>query len=372
MSRIESNSGQNTGQRMDDDLAGTGRNMPVLAVTGGAGFLGINLLRYWLARGGQARSLDRQPLDYEDVRGRVAHVQGDIRNPADVRRAIEGAEIVVHAAAALPLYKPAEIFSIDVDGTRTVLAEAQQAGIRRVVHVSSTAVYGVPDHHPLTEEDPMAGVGPYGEAKVQAEHVCAEFRERGLCVPVLRPKSFIGPERLGVFAMLYEWAREGRNFPVLGRGDNKYQYLDVEDLCRAIELTAVLPAEKVNDVFNIGAREFGSPRSDFQAVLDHAGHGGRIVSIPEKPAILALRVLELLRLSPLYKWIYETVGKESFVSIDKAKDVLGYQPQYSNKDALLRNYQWYLENVDTFRASGGLTHRTPWAQGALRLCKHFF
>jgi len=343
-------------------------------ITGGAGFLGINLARYLLARGREVTSLDLLPFDYEDVKDRVRAVTGDIRRAEDVRRALDGVGLVVHAAAALPLYKPADIYSTDVDGTRTVLAEAERAGIRRVVHVSSTAVYGIPDHHPLLETDPMRGVGPYGEAKVAAERVCEEFRARGLVVPIVRPKSFIGPERLGVFAMLYEWARDGHNFPILGRGDNLYQYLDVEDLCEAIERCATLPDEVVNDTFNIGAEKFGTPRSDFQAVLDRAGHGKRVVSIPEKPAILALRLLEALRLSPLYKWIYETAGKESFVSIEKAKTRLGFTPNYSNVDALLRNYEWYLANAERLTRSGGggVTHRVPWAQGALKLAKWFF
>ncbi len=343
------------------------------AVTGGAGFLGINLLRQLLARDRTVASLDILPLTYPDVQGRVRHTQGDIRSPDDLRRAFANAEVVVHAAAALPLCKPEEILSIDVDGTRAVLETARETGVRRVIHISSTAVYGVPDHHPLFEDDPMVGVGPYGEAKVQAERVCREFRERyGMCIPILRPKSFVGPERLGVFAMLYEWARDGRNFPVLGTGDNRYQYLDVEDLCKAIRLCATLPEEKVNDVFNIGAREFGTPRTDFQAVLDCAGHGRRIVSIPEKPAILALRLLELCRLSPLYKWIYETVGKESFVSIAKAEERLGFQPRYSNREALIRNFEWYLAQGDRWTGEPGLTHRAPWRQGALSLLKRFF
>ncbi len=144
-----------------------------------------------------------------------------------------------------------------------------------------------------------------------------------------------------MFALLYEWARDGKHFPVLGRGDNPYQLLDVEDLCQAIWLCATLPCEVVNDTFNIGAREFGTPRTDFQAVLDYAGHGRRVIPIPEKPAILVLRVLERLGLSPLYQWIYETVGKESFVSTAKAEERLGFRPRYSNREALLRNYQWY-------------------------------
>lgn len=341
-------------------------------ITGGAGFLGINLARYLLAKGQKVTSLDLLPFDYEDVKDQVIQVTGDIRNADDVRRAMEGVDIVVHGAAALPLYKPADIYSTDIDGTQTVLHVAHECKVERAIHISSTAVYGIPDHHPLLETDQMYGVGPYGESKVKAEEIAESFRAKGLCVSIIRPKSFIGPERLGVFAMLYDWAKDGHNFPILGKGDNLYQYLDVEDLCEAIWLCATLPTEITNDVFNIGAREYGTPRTDFQAVLDEAGFGKRVISLPEKPVIWTLRILEKMNLSPLYKWIYETAGKESFVSIDKAVDKLGYNPKYSNQDALLRNYHWYLANMDRFKAADGVTHRVPWSQGILKLAKWFF
>lgn len=341
-------------------------------ITGGAGFLGINLIRYLLAKGQRVISLDIAPFDFEDVRRQIRVVTGDIRHYDTVYSAMEGADQVVHSAAALPLYKPQDIYSTDVDGTRNVLQAALERKVERVIHISSTAVYGIPDHHPLVETDELRGVGPYGEAKVLAEKVCEEYRARGLCVPILRPKSFIGPERLGVFALLYEWARDGKNFPVLGSGNNRYQYLDVADLCDAIWLCATLPADRVNDTFNIGAKVFGTTRSDFQAVLDYAGHGKRIVSIPQGPAILILRLLERLGLSPLYEWIYETVGKESYVSIEKAERVLGFVPKYSNQEALIRNFEWYLENVERLQGASGVTHRAPWRQGLLRLAKMLF
>lgn len=341
-------------------------------VTGGAGFLGINLVRHLLVRGHAVTSLDVAPFDYADCRDRVRIVTGDIRDPAAVAEATQGADVVVHCAAALPLYKPEDIFSTDVEGTRNVLEAAREGGIERAVHISSTAVYGIPDHHPIYEDDPLQGVGPYGEAKVQAEDVARGYRGRGMCVPILRPKSFIGPERLGVFALLYDWAKDGHNFPILGRGDNRYQLLDVEDLCDAIYLAATLDAERANDTFNIGAKEFGTFREDLQAVLDRAGHGKRIVSIPAGPAIAALKILEGLRLSPLYKWVYETAATESFVSIEKAERVLGFEPKYSNREALIRNYEWYLEHEAEFRGASGVSHRVPWKQGILRMAKGLF
>jgi nucleoside-diphosphate-sugar epimerase len=340
-------------------------------VTGGAGFLGINLVRYLLARGHAVRSLDIAPFDYPE-RDAVEVVEGDIRDAATVDRAMAGIEIVVHSAAALPLYDEATILSTEVDGTRTLLASALECGARRFVHVSSTAVYGIPDRCPVAEDHLLQGVGPYGRAKIEAEGACLEYRARGLCVPILRPKSFVGPERLGVFELLYDWAYEGRNFPVLGSGANRYQLLDVEDLCQAIHLTATLDRGLVDDTFNVGARVFGTMREDFQAVLDHAGHGRRIVALPAAPAIWALKLLERLGLSPLYQWVYETAGKDSVVATARIEARLGFQPRYGNRDALIRNYDWYVANRARFAHTTGITHRVPWRQGLLRLARHAF
>lgn len=347
-------------------------NEPSVLITGGAGFLGVNLTRYLSARGWRVTSLDRMPFDDPALAGSIRDFRGDIRDREAVRRAAEGCSVIVHAAAALPLYPPDEIWTTDVDGTRIVFEVAEELGIRRVVHISSTAVYGIPDHHPLLESDRLQGVGPYGRAKVAAEQVVEEFRRRGLCAPILRPKTFVGPERLGVFAMLYEWAYEGRNFPILGRGDNPYQLLDVEDLCEAIHRCLVLPEDRVNDTFNIGAAVFGTLKEDFQAVLDRAGHGKRIVCLPEKPAVLALKVLAALGLSPLYPWVYATVARESHVAIEKARQKLDFVPRFSNRDALIRNYDWYVAHRTEILARKGVSHRSVWREGALALAKRFF
>ena len=340
-------------------------------ITGGAGFLGINLARHLLSRAYAVASLDVEEFDYPE-RDRVETIKGDIRDRAVVERAMEGADFVVHTAAALPLYSAEDIYTTDVEGTRNVLDTALRHGVKRVVHVSSTAVYGIPDHHPLYETDRLEGVGPYGQAKIQAEMICLEYRARGLVVPVIRPKSFVGPERLGVFALLYDWAYTGHNFPMIGSGDNRYQLLDVEDLCDAIVLCLTLPEERVNDTFNVGAGEFSTMKEDYQIVLDYAGHGKKVVSFPAAPAIWGLRLLDRLGLSPLYRWVYETASRDSFVSTEKVQRALGFAPKYSNKEALLRNFRWYIENRERFEKSSGVSHRVPWKQGAIGLLKRFF
>lgn len=341
-------------------------------ITGGAGFLGINLVRYLQSKGHEVTSLDIVKFDYPDMNSKIKIITGDIRDKEKVNKAVENQDIIIHTAAALPLYKPEDIFSTDIDGTKNLLEAAYKKNVRRFIHISSTAVYGIPDHHPLLENDKLDGVGPYGKAKILAEEECLKYRDKGMCVPIIRPKSFIGPERLGVFDLLYDWAYDGKGFPMIGSGNNKYQLLDVEDLCDAIYLCATLDEKIVSDTFNIGAKEYTTMKEDYQAVLDAAGFGKKIIGLPEKPIIFTLKLLEALKLSPLYKWVYETASKDSFVSIEKAEKILGYKPKYSNKDALVRNYKWYVEHRQEFINKDGVSHRVPWKQGILRFAKIFF
>ncbi|OHD14698.1 MAG: epimerase [Spirochaetes bacterium GWD1_27_9] len=341
-------------------------------ITGGAGFLGINLVRHLFSKGYKdIVSLDFAEFDYPE-KDKIKIIKGDIRDKDIVKKAMEGVNVVIHTAAALPLYKKEDIFSTDIDGTRNLLEEAERQKVERFVHISSTAVYGIPDHHPLIEDDKLDGVGPYGKAKIAAEEVCLEFRKKGMCVPIIRPKSFIGPERLGVFALFYDWAKDARGFPMIGNGKNRYQLLDVEDLCEAAYLCITKDKKVANDTFNIGAKEFTTMKEDYQAVLDYAGFGKKISTYPAWPMIWTLRVLEFFHLSPLYKWVYETASKDSFVSIEKAEKTIGYKPKHSNKDALIRNYKWYLEHLKDFENRSGVSHRVPWKQGILRFFKIFF
>jgi len=106
--------------------------------------------------------------------------------------------------------------------------------------------------------------------------------------------------------------------------------------------------------------------------MDYARFGKKVRGFPSAPVIWALRILDRLGLSPLYRWVYETAATDSFVSIDKAQRILGYRPQYSNQDALIRNFQWYLQHRDEFANASGVSHRVPWKQGALGLAKKFF
>lgn len=343
-----------------------------ILVTGGCGMLGGNLVRRLQRDGHLVRSVDlREPA--EPVAG-VEYVVCDVRDAARMADAMSGVDAVVHTAAALPSYPTDQIRSVIVGGTEAVLTAAQDAGVARVVHISSTAVYGLPKLVPTPEEHPREPVDTYSRAKAEAEEVCERFRRGGMCVAMLRPKTFLGPGRLGLFAMLFEWAEDGRNFPVLGRGDVRIQMLAIDDLVDGVVTTLAAPVSVANDTYNLAAAQFGTLREDFQVVLDAAGHGKRVVSIPARPAVAVLRLLQWSRLSPVYGRLLHKLLADSYVSIDKAQQRLGFQPQCANRDAILRTYHWWREHRQELAGSGGdgRTSREPWRQGALGYAKALF
>jgi nucleoside-diphosphate-sugar epimerase len=337
------------------------------AISGGAGFLGLHLARRLLADGHAVRTLDLAPLDDPQLERAVEEVRGDVRDAARASELAADADVLIHAAAALPIRgSRAEIRDVNVAGTAAVLGAAVEARVRRVLFISSTAVYGVPRTHPIAEDAALHGVGHYGQSKIEAELVCREFARRGLEAVVLRPKTFIGPERLGVFEILFDWVREGRRIYVLGNGRNRYQLLAVEDLVDAIVLAA--EADVARETLNLGATEFGTVRSDLEALIAHAGSSSRVTPVPARPAEALLRALELARLSPLAEWHYRTAHRDSYVDVGRAQRLLGWQPRFSNAEALIRTYDWYLANRGRV-AAAGTTHRVPWDQRALGLLK---
>ena len=341
-------------------------------ITGGAGFLGLHTARTFHQKGWDIVLNDIAPYETQEYPTGTAFITQDVRDRAGMERLLHEhkPDVIVHGAAALPLWKPQDIYSTNVDGTKVVLDAAIAAGCPRVIFISSTSVYGIPDHHPLFETDKVHGVGHYGKSKIMAENICFEYQSK-LCVPVIRPKSFIGPYRLGIFAILYDWVESGKRIPMIGNGKNRYQLLEVEDLTDAIFLTATLEVKKVNDVFNTGAVEYKTVREDIKAMCDFAGGGARPWGTPAGPVKFALSVFEATGLSPMYKWIYGTADQDSFVSTDKAQQVLGWKPKFSNAQALIRSYQWYLDNKHTIAQGTGVTHRIAWNQGILKLVKKF-
>src|SRR5260221_5869472 len=173
-------------------------------VTGGSGYFGSIVSDLALARGDSVRIFDLNPPGPELAR--AEYVMGDVRDPAALRAVCDGIDVVLHNVAQVPLAKDRELFdSVNVAGTANVLVAARDARVSKVVHTSSSAVFGIPEHNPVTEDSPCHPLEAYGRAKLRAELLCHDAVASGLDVTIVRPRTVLGHGRLGVIALLFEF-----------------------------------------------------------------------------------------------------------------------------------------------------------------------
>jgi nucleoside-diphosphate-sugar epimerase len=340
----------------------------VTLVTGGAGYFGSLLVQRLVDRGHRVRVLDLNRPD-PAIPG-VDVVQGDVRDAAAVRRACEGVDVIHHNVALVPLARDKTGFiTVNEGGTRTLLEAAAAAGVRKIVHMSSSAIYGAPRSNPVTETTPPVPGEEYGAAKLAAEAVCREFRSRGLDITIVRPRTIMGHGRLGIMQILFEWIRQGAAVPVLGGGRNTYQFVHADDLAAACLAAAERPG---STEYNVGAAKFGTMLETLQGLAKHAATGSRIVSVPMGPAELLTRAAGQLGISPLGPYHALMYGRSMWFDIGKAQSELGYQPKFANVEMFCHSYDWYVEHrQETLSKSGGSLHSMPVKQRVLKLLPYF-
>lgn len=342
-----------------------------ILITGGCGFLGVHLARQLLKNNYNVTLFDLAALDAKDLIGKVKYIKGDIRNKNVIGSAIKNQDYIIHAAAALPILREKEIiFGININGTENVLSSSLQNKIKRLIFISSTAVYGIPRHLPEAETNPLDPIGYYGESKVIGEKLCLEYFKKGLSVNILRPKSFLGPERLGVFELWFEAIFTGKGVFILGNGNNKYQLLAVSDVVDAI--IKALESETDGEIFNIGAKEFETWNKDLGSIIEYAKSKSRIIKLPTLPSQIILGIMETFNLSPIAAWHYKTMPVDSYIDIRKAEKLLKWTPKKSNKKLLIESYEWYDINRDRIIDKIGTSHRVGWNFKLLNLIKNIF
>src|SRR5262249_46053873 len=253
-------------------------------VTGSSGVLGHCVITRLHERGRALRFFDVLPPPAALAAFGEA-VQADMRDPAALRAAAHGVDTIYHLAAGQRM-KPQfagmaeqEIRSMNVAGVANVLAAARAEGVRKVVFISSSGVYGIPLTVPVREDHPQRPLGDYGHSKIEAETLCQEHLAQGGDVTVLRPMSLFGPRMSGVFILLFDWVRRGKNVYLLGDGRNRVQMASAWDVADACLRAAERP-EARGAVLNIGAEGVPTVRQQVEALIGHARSRSRIVTIP--------------------------------------------------------------------------------------------
>jgi nucleoside-diphosphate-sugar epimerase len=334
-------------------------------VTGGSGYFGSVLVGTSLAQGDDVRVFDLNPPD-SDLEP-VEYVHGDIRDRDAVHAACEGVDVVLHNVAQVPLARDRALFeSVNVVGTANLLIAARVARVAKVVHTSSSAVFGIPERNPVTELTPCRPLEAYGRAKLEAELLCREAASSGVDITIIRPRTILGHGRLGIMAVLFEFVADGAPVFVLGDGGNRYQFVHAADLADACLRAA---AREGPAVYNVGATEFGTMRETLQALVDHAGTGSRVRSLPIAPARVAMHAAGALGVAPFAPYHWLLYGESLWFDVSKARAELGWEPTRSNAAMTIESYEWYLAHRAELRARAGSQHQSPARLGLLRLLK---
>ena len=333
-------------------------------VTGGSGYFGSILVDRCVARGDTVRILDLNPPAHAPAG--VDVVVADIRDLGAVRGATDGVDVVFHNVAQVPLARDRELFeSVNVGGTANVLLAARDAGAAKIVHTSSSAIFGIPEHNPVTEDTPPRPLEAYGRAKVRAEALCRDAIADGLDVSIVRPRTILGHGRLGIMAILFEFVAEGVDVYVLGAGDNRYQFVHADDLADGCLRAA---AQSGPAVYNLGASRFATMRETLQALVDHAGTGSRVRSLPAGPARAAMRALSGAGQVPLAPYHWLLYGESLWFDTSRAERELGWSATRSNAEMVIESYEWFLAHRDQLDGAGSY-HSRPVPLGLLRALK---
>jgi nucleoside-diphosphate-sugar epimerase len=326
-------------------------------VTGSAGLLGHCLVQRLRERGDAVRQID--------VVGGPDTVAIDLCQRDATTDAVAGADVIYHLAAAQRM-KPQfaglgedEIFHMNVEGLRNVLLAAERHAVRKVVWISSSGVYGIPQTIPCRESHPAEPLGAYGRSKLVGEQLCRDAVARGLDVTMLRPMSLFGPGMTGIFPLLFEWVRTNRPVYVLGRGANRVQMVSAWDVADACLLAAATPASR-GAVLNVGSAPERVPTvtAQVRALIAHAGSTSPVVHIPAALLRTAAKTLNLVGLSPIVPEHYLLADSTFLLDIEPARTLLGWEPVYDNVALMNAAYDAYVAETAT---------APPRSRGVLRL-----
>lgn len=324
-------------------------------ITGGEGFLGSYLVNYLSKFSGtQITVLDKllHPKD-KNPNKNVIYEKGDIALRDDVEKVFKknGPFVTIyHLASAMPdkSVSDKETWNISVQGTANVATSAVKYRAKSLIFTSSNVTYGVPHDLPVSEDTPTHPIEAYGNSKVQAEKELEKFKHN-LNIQIFRCPVITGVGRLGLQAILFEFISENRNVYLLGSGDNTYQFVDANDVAAALELSSHKLGFDIYVIGGDGAMPLGQM---YKKVIEYAKSRSKIISLPKKPALIALSLLDKLNISPLGVYQYSMLGRSMYADTTKIKKLLGWKPKKTNLQSFIENYRWYIAKKKTFAEVG--------------------
>ncbi len=326
------------------------------------------LKRRLLADGFTCVNFDLLP-DADRLPG-LQSIEGDLRDTALLEKVFQENrfDAVIHCAAMLAHGKidPDTLWTSNVDGTVNLAKACRDAKVGKLVFISTNCLWASNLGHPVTETETPNPIEIYGQSKLAAEKALAKFTN-DLDIVTLRCPTIIDSGRLGLLAILFEFMNDGNTIWVVGKGDNRYQFIYAQDLATACMLAL---GYKGSETFHVGSDHVKSLREVYEAVIQKAGSRSRVRSLPKWPALTAMKLAHKLKISPLGPYHYQMIAEDFLFDTTRAQTLLGWKPTLTNEEMLTRAYQYYAERKAEIHArTDASAHSKPASMGAIRLLK---
>ena len=333
-------------------------------VTGGSGYFGSLLVEQLIDQGWRVKNIDINKPD--KLLENSEFIKCDVRNLSEMNSVFDDVHTIFHNVALVPITKSKDYVNTNLYGTKNVIEMAIKSKVNSFVYTSSSAVYGAPKTNPVSENDMPCPAETYGKSKLDAEFLCSTYSSK-INVSIIRPRTILGHGRLGIFQILFDWIMKGWNIPILGRGDNIYQFVHADDLAKA----CILSSESNGlNFYNVGAENYCSMRETLEGLCDYAQTGSKVISLPKSAFENLMNIASFLKVSPLGGYHSLIYGRSLYFDTSKTSEELGWHSEYSNEEAIIDSYKYYKNNISNFSNQLSINkspHSLPMKQGVLKL-----
>ena len=339
-------------------------------VTGSSGFLGTYIVQKLLNYGHKVIGIDK--FENINFKNKIDFYKVDINdNYKNLVKYFKNVDIVHHNAALVPITKAGNHFYItNIYGTENILRASIEAKVRHFSHMSSSAIFGFPKGDENVDVDKPSPKEIYGKSKFLAEKKVEKYLvgNNFKSCSIIRPRTVVGPGRLGIFSILFDWVKDDKKIPIIGDGMNKFQFSHPIDLA---EVSIETGLRGISGKFNIGVGEYSFLKEDLNNFFSKVGSKSKVFTTNKYLCKTMLYMLEKLRLSPLTSYHILVYNKNFYYDLDHAYQKLNWRSKYSNVEVLYEAYMWYLSNYKKI-SNNNSVHSKILNQKIFRIVKNIF
>ena len=337
-------------------------------VTGSSGFVGSAIVKKLVDLGHEVVSVDI--IEDKRISEISKFYKLDIsKDEKKINEAFHGVKYIHHNAALVPLTKAGQDFEkTNIYGTKKIIEYSILNNVEHFSHMSSSAIFGKPKSEKSNVNyDEYNPTGRYGISKYKAELEVLKNKQNFKSCSIIRPRPIIGKGRLGIFEILFDWVKDDKKIPIIGAGNNKFQFAHIDDLVDVSIETAI---KNISGKFNVGTNKYSTLKDDLNAAFKKINSKSRVMPINKNLCVFSLFILDKLRLSPLSSWHYLSYNWNFYYDLETNFEKLEWRPKYSNVEMIIEAYDWYVKNLANINTESSV-HRSKIKQKFLKIVKFF-